>query len=133
MAASGDRAPLFGAWRQRRFALVVSVELLSEFESVTTRSRVRRFLPPLRAQRFAMLLRTLALFVVPAPEYPRCRDPKDDVIVATAVAARPCYLITADRDLYDDNDLVGALRDLEVSVVQSRQFLVALSQGLKDS
>ena len=126
MAASENRSPLFVAWRERRFALVVSAEMLNEFESVIARPRVRRFLPPLRGQRFTTLLHTLALSVIPAREFPHCRDPKDDIIVATAVAASPCYLVTADRDLYDDADLVAALSDLEVYVVRAKEFLTAL-------
>jgi predicted nucleic acid-binding protein len=73
-----------------------------------------------------MLLRASAFRVAPAAQFPRCRDPKDDVVIATAVAARPCYLVTADRDLYDDADLVAALRALEVTVVRAGEFLAAL-------
>ena len=47
-------------------------------------------------------------------------------MVATAVAACPCYLVTADRDLYDDVGLVTALRDLEVYVAQAGEFLDGL-------
>ena len=50
----------------------------------------------------------------------------DDAVVATAVTARPCYLVTADRDLYHDADLVAALRDLEVRVVRPGEFPSAL-------
>ncbi len=126
MAAGESRSPLFVAWRERRFTLVVSAETLNEFESVIVRSKVRRFLPPLRGQRFAILLRTLTLSVMPATEFPHCRDQQDDVFVATAVAACPCYLVTADRDLYDDAGLVAALRDLEVYVVRAKEFLSVL-------
>lgn len=126
MAAGEKRSPLFAAWRKGKFTMVISSEILSEFELVMVRPQARRFLPPLRGQKFVTLLRTLALFVAPAHEFPHCRDSKDDVVVATAVAARPCYLVTADRDLYDDPNLVSALRDLEVFVVQAGEFLAAL-------
>ena len=43
-------------------------------------------------------------------------------MIATAVAACPCYLVTADRDLYDDAGLVAALRNLEVCIVQVSEF-----------
>jgi predicted nucleic acid-binding protein len=71
-------------------------------------------------------LQIRARIVTPATEFPHCRDPKDDIVVATAVAARPCYLVSADRDLYDDEDLVTALRALDVTVVQFGEFLDAL-------
>ncbi len=126
MAAGEKRSSLFAAWREKKFTLVISREILNEFELVMVRPQARRFLPPLRGQRFVTLLHTLALFIAPAHEFPHCRDPKDDIVVATAVAAQPCYLVTADRDLYDDPDLVTALRDLEVFVVRAGEFLTTL-------
>ena len=59
----------------------------------------------------------------PATDFPHCRDPKDDIVVATAVAARLCYLVTMDRDLYEDVDLLKSLRELQVQVVQPHEFL----------
>ncbi len=47
-------------------------------------------------------------------------------MIATAVAASPCYLVAADSDLYGDADLVNALRTLGVTVVQTAGFLAAL-------
>jgi putative PIN family toxin of toxin-antitoxin system len=126
MAAGAYHLPLYVAWREKRFTLVLSAEMLSELQGVMMRPKVRHFLPPMRGQGFCTLLRDLALFVSPAGEFPPCRDPGDDIVVATAVAARPCYLVTADRDLYDDADLVAALRELEVHVVRASEFLVAL-------
>ena len=46
--------------------------------------------------------------------------------VETVIAARPCSLVTADRESYDDGDLVEALRSLEVCVVQPGEFLSTL-------
>jgi putative PIN family toxin of toxin-antitoxin system len=126
MAAGDVHLPLYVAWREKRFTLVLSAEMLNEFVDVMARPKVRRFLLPIRGQGFLALLRDLALFVSPASEFPPCRDPEDDIVIATAVAARPCYLVTADRDLYDDADLVAALRDLDVSVVRAGEFLAAL-------
>jgi putative PIN family toxin of toxin-antitoxin system len=126
MAAGAYHLPLYVAWREKRFTLVLSAEMLSELQGVMMRPKVRRFLPPMRGQGFVTLLRDLALFMSPASEFPPCRDPKDDIVVATAVAAHPCYLVTADRDLYDDADLVAALRGLDVSVVRVGEFLDVL-------
>jgi putative PIN family toxin of toxin-antitoxin system len=126
MAAGDIHLPLYAAWRERRFTLVLSAEMLSEFTDVISRPKVVRFLRPMRAQGFVALLRNLSLFVSPASDFPPCRDPGDDVVVATAVAACPCYLVTADRDLYDDPNLVAALGDLEVHVVRAPEFLAAL-------
>ena len=121
-----DRSSLFRAWEARSFTWVVSPPMLAEFVEVTDWPRLRRLIRPLVRDAVLDALQTRARIVTPAIEFPRCRDPKDDIVVATAVAARPCYLVTADRDLYDDADLVAALRDLDVSVVRAGEFLAAL-------
>jgi len=123
MAAGAYHLPLYVAWREKRFTLVLSAGMLTELKDVMGRPKVRRFLPPGRGQGFVTLLCDLALFVSPASEFPPCRDPDDDIVVATAVAARPCYLVTADHDMHDDTDLVAALRDLGVRVVWPGEFL----------
>jgi putative PIN family toxin of toxin-antitoxin system len=123
MAAGGRSLPLYRLWRERRFALVTSPQLIAEFERVMAHAKVRRFLSPLRGQEFLRLLCARAVITVPASAYPQCRDPRDDIVVATAVAARPCFLVTADRDLYDDADLVEALSKLGVSVARAGEFL----------
>ena len=121
-----ERSPLFRAWEARSFTWIVSPPMLIEFVEVTNRPRFRRMIRPLVRDSVLEALRTRAHIVTPATEFPRCRDSKDDVVVATAVVACPCYLVTADRDLYDDADLVAALRDLEVHVVRPAEFLAAL-------
>jgi len=121
-----ERSPLFQAWEAGSFTWVVSLPMLTEFVEVTNRPRLRRLIRPLVRDAILEALRTRARVVIPATEFPHCRDPKDDVVVATAMAARPCYLVTADRDLYDDAGLVAALRDLEVHVVQAGEFLAVL-------
>lgn len=62
------------------------------------------------------------MFVTPAQAYPHCRDPQDDMVIATAVAAHADYLITVDKDLYDDANLVAALADLGIQVTQPGNF-----------
>ena len=126
MAASRQQLPLYRAWRERRFTLVVSSPVVDEFTSVMERPKVRRFLPSGRGQAFVALLRSLALFVDPVADFPRCRDPKDNIVIATAVAASPCFLVTSDRDLYDDADLAAQLSGLAVEVIQAGEFLTRL-------
>ena len=76
MAAGERRSPLFVAWREKRFILVVSAGMLNEFRDVATRPKVRRFLPPLRGKKFIEMVQDLALFVTPAREFPIAATPK---------------------------------------------------------
>ncbi len=121
-----ERSRLFQAWEARAFVWVVSEPILVEFVEVTDHPKFRQMIRPPVRDAVIEALRTRACFVVPATEFPHCRDAKDDIVVATAVAACPCSLVTADRDLYDDSDLVEALHSLEVRVVQTGEFLSTL-------
>ena len=63
----------------------------------------------------------------PREVYPHCRDPKDDMIIATAIAAHANFIVTTDRDLLDDVDLCARLRDeWNLRVVEPAEFLAAL-------
>jgi putative PIN family toxin of toxin-antitoxin system len=92
--------------------------MMADFEDVTARPKFRRLIRPAVRDAVVRALQVRARVVAPATEFPRCRDAGDNVVVATAVAASPCYLVTADRDLYDDADLVAALQDVGVRVVR---------------
>ncbi|HQE92042.1 MAG TPA: putative toxin-antitoxin system toxin component, PIN family [Anaerolineae bacterium] len=121
-----EHSRLFQAWEKQAFIWITSESLLDEFIEVTDRPKFRRLIRPLVRDAIVEALRARACIVEPALELPHCHDPKDDNVIAAAIAARPCYLVTADRDLYDDADLVATLRDLEVCVVQVGEFLDVL-------
>jgi len=121
-----ERSPLFQAWEACSFVWIVSPPMLAEFVEVTNRPRLRRMIRPLVRDAVLEALQIRARIVTPATEFPHCRDPKDDVVVATAVAVHPCYLVSADLDLHDDEGLVTALRGLDVTVVRVGEFLGAL-------
>lgn len=119
MAMSGRKLPLFVAWRARRFDLVLSEDILRELEGVLTRDKMKRFIRPSIVPRFLAVLRDRAVFVEPASDYPHCRDPKDNMVIATAVAA--------DKDLYDDPDLVEAVRKMDTTILPPALFMKQLA------
>jgi putative PIN family toxin of toxin-antitoxin system len=123
MAAAGDLSPLFKAWQQRAFHLVVSAQLLAELQNVIARPKIQRFLRPDRAKQFLDLIHERAIFVTPASNAPTCRDPKDDMIIATAIAAEAGFIVTSDKDLLDDEKLQQALADYNLRVVYPLEFL----------
>ena len=122
-------APMVSKWRDGRFEIALSNDLLAEFESVATRPQVRHFLPVVNAHEFVAFARQWAIFVKPADIFPHCRDPKDDVVIATAVAAHAEYIVTNDGDLHEAA-LMARLRDeCGIQVVWPDEFLEALSSG----
>jgi putative PIN family toxin of toxin-antitoxin system len=127
MTSAGLRDPLFFAWRERRFDICLSRRLLQELEDVLTRPKMKRFIRPAASARFLRELQDDALFVKPAGKAPRCRDPKDDIVIATAVSAQADFLVTADKDLYDDPELVASMNKLGIQIVLPPEFLRSLS------
>jgi putative PIN family toxin of toxin-antitoxin system len=92
---------LFDEWE--RYRLVVSLPILREVLEVITRPELiakYRGLAERDIRRVLALLSNTTV-VLPAPIPPICRDPKDDVFIATAVAANAPYLVSEDRDLLD--------------------------------
>ncbi|MCC6605643.1 MAG: putative toxin-antitoxin system toxin component, PIN family [Anaerolineae bacterium] len=122
MAAARTGSPLFASWQSRHFDLYLSIEMLAELEDVLSRPKIQRFVRPSVGKQFLKLLVERAVFVLPAHEFPHSRDPGDDKVVATAVAAQANYLVTVDKDLYDDATLVTILAEQGIQVVQPGHF-----------
>ena len=72
---------------------------LRELAEVLGRPRIRKYIPAEQAEEFLDLLCEAALFVKPEQGPPLCRDPKDDYLLYTAIAARADYLVSGDNDL----------------------------------
>jgi putative PIN family toxin of toxin-antitoxin system len=64
----------------------------------------------------------LCEFVVPAPlSAPVCRDPDDDVVLATALSGRADYLVTG------DDDLLTLTRYHGIRILSPREFWAVLA------
>lgn len=102
----------------RMRCLVSSTALLDELEStlhlkIEVTPAVALFLPLLREQ-----TTLVDPFVLPQPV---CRDPDDDVVLGTAMAAGADVIVTGDRDLL----VLGAYEGIRIET--PRQFLAALT------
>ena len=130
MAALLGRSPLFAAWRDQRFDLVVTEALLSEFQRVSAKPRVRRFLRVMNSRQFVEILRERAVFVEPAfgDILPHCRDVKDEIIVAAAIAARVDFVVTNDGDLLDPPFVAQLFDEYGILVMQPGNFSARFSR-----
>ena len=82
-----------------RIKVVTCEEQLCELADVLNRPRIRKYIPAEQAEEFLDLLCEAALLVRPEQGPPLCRDPKDDYLLYTAIAARADYLVSGDNDL----------------------------------
>jgi putative PIN family toxin of toxin-antitoxin system len=119
----GTSAQVLRAAERSRFALCISHEIIAE----TTRSlrqksrRIRRYYPNYADADVDRFAEMIALTGDVVGDLPGLRvvplDPKDDVIVATAVKAQAGYLVTGDRHLL----ALGSHGSIQM--VTPRQFL----------
>ena len=72
---------------------------LRELADVLNRPRIRKYISEVQAETFLDLLCEIALMVEPVQGPTICRDPKDDYLLYTAIAAQADYLVSGDNDL----------------------------------
>lgn len=111
----GTPGAVFDAWwRDERYILVVSPELLGEVR----RALERKFdCPPAVAEPFIRALEQGGVKTLPVPLTRICRDPKDNMVLDTALAGKAEWIVTGDDDLL-------ALRKFEgITITSPRQFL----------
>lgn len=102
----GASGRILQAWRDGVIDLVVCPASLRELGDVLARPRLRKRVAAEEAEAFVSLLRGQAeLRADPVFEPGLTRDPKDDYIVALAVATRATCIVSGDEDLLSAPDL----------------------------
>ena len=102
ISAHGLTSQLIAQFRQDAFVLVTSAQLRSELEEVLRRDRFRTKygLTPEEVADFLFLVDTKALLVRPSRHLPvTIRDPKDAIVLATAVGGSADFVVSGDDDL----------------------------------
>jgi hypothetical protein len=87
------------AWAFKQGKPVVSAALLAEFDTRLFKPRIARRITSLDVAAVRLPFLAIAALVEPAPLAPTCRDPQDDLVLATAIAGRADTIVTGDEDL----------------------------------
>lgn len=127
ISTQGNSFILLEAIRLRRVTLIISQEQRGELADVLSRRRLReRFGVSAEVRgRILTLVDTAGVRVPLALPVPMdVRDPKDVMILASALSGRAHYIVTGDDDLLslDGAPALGALR-----IVTVRDFLAILA------
>lgn len=131
IASSKTAGGLVDAWRDERFKLVISQQQLTELAEVLHRGK---FLNKYRfdMKEVADILDSIAANadrVTLKGDIRICRDPDDDIIMETAARGKVKYLVTGDKDITDDNEVLSYLSRHGVSVVTLSHFLTILNKA----
>ena len=97
--------PVLEAWRAGRFTVVVSQYLLDELEDVCKRPRLCTRIDATDAQGLLEQLQYRGEMVEPFTVPPRCRDPRDEPVLAAAIDGYANAIVTGDADLRADDAL----------------------------
>jgi predicted nucleic acid-binding protein len=90
------------------FTLVVSDELIAEWERIRSREHFGGRLQDHRGEAVDRLLREPGSVHVRLREIPQvCRDPADDYLIATAVAGDALFVVSSDKDVLAVGEHMG--------------------------
>ena len=75
-----------------------------------------------------MRLRSEAVFITPEGNLYLCRDPKDNIVLETAILGEASHLVSRDADIARDLELIAHLHKHDIEVVTVVQFLALLDE-----
>jgi len=97
--------PVLRAWQAGKFQVIVSQPLLDELDKVWQRPRLKNRIHAESAKTLLEQLNWRGILVELTSIPPRCRDPKDHPVLATAIDGRADAIVSGDADLRDDDQL----------------------------
>jgi putative PIN family toxin of toxin-antitoxin system len=113
---TGPPHEILNAWRNGRFTIVVSSEILAEYTEVGR--RLSSEYPGTSLSRALSLVAVEAETIsAPSLKEPVCEDPNDDMFFACAVASGTQVIVSGDRHLHRASGYRG------IEVLSPRQFL----------
>ncbi|MBU0896635.1 MAG: putative toxin-antitoxin system toxin component, PIN family [Candidatus Omnitrophica bacterium] len=98
-----------------KFTPVLSLPLYSEIIEVITRGKFKGCFKE-KEEKFKELLKTDTIFVIPSSKLDISRDPKDNMVLETALEAKANFIVTGDKDLL-------SLKAFPISIITPKKFL----------
>jgi uncharacterized protein len=127
LSRQGRLAQIFTAFANGRLTLVTSQLLHTEMSEVLARPHVVRTGPArIDARRLLAELRSDAEFIEIPGTLTLCRDPKDDMVIETAVRGGVEVLVSEDKDILEDRAVRDLLTAVGIRVLTVAQFLAEL-------
>ncbi len=121
--------PVLVALQESQFILIMSDPLLDELKEVSQRPRLKKRIDPIDVSELLEILVWGGEFVELKTIPPRCRDPKDHPVLATAIDGNADAIVTGDDDLRADEELRDAMAQYGVQLWGVQSLLTALQKN----
>jgi putative PIN family toxin of toxin-antitoxin system len=118
--------PVLVALRAGKLHLIISAALMDELKEVLRRPRLRSRIDPFDASELLELIEWYGEAVELTTAPPRCRDPKDHPVLATAIDGDADAIVTGDDDLRADDELRAAMAGYGIHIWGVQSLLAAL-------
>jgi putative PIN family toxin of toxin-antitoxin system len=118
------------AYRLGLFVAVISQPLLDELADVLSRPKLTRkyAISSLDVDQLLQLFQEQAS-IIPLGVVPvRCRDPKDDAVIETAILGCVDVLVSGDADLTQDDVVTAHLAEANIKILTVNQFVLLLRE-----
>ena len=115
-------------WQANRFDVIISVPLLAELAEVLSRPRLQTKYK-YSAEELASYVRLVAWLsdlVSVTGELSLCRDPKDDILLETAIVGNASHIVSRDEDITRDTALFKQLERHGIKATTINRFLAEL-------
>ena len=105
LLGSSTNLKIFEAFKEGKIVLLFSKETLAELAEVLSRAELK--IPASEIRSLFRVVRKRAHIIRKVKPLRRCRDPKDDFVVATALSGEAGFLITGDKDIHAVTNISG--------------------------
>ncbi len=128
MNVRGSPGQVLQSFLDERFVPVISTAAMNELRSVISRDVIRARIQFTDAMLETVLARLdeVAVKAQPPGNLRICRDLKDDIMLETAIEGDAQYVVSGDKDIKDDLNLIAHLHEHNIEVVTVAQFLALL-------
>lgn len=122
---NGINAKVVDFWRQDKYILVLSKEIVEEIIEVLLRPELINCYPYTEADVFSLVgvISRKAIIIAPQISFDYCRDSEDNKFITCAIVGRVQYLVSGDNDLIDDESLKKTLREYGIQILEVVSFI----------
>jgi putative PIN family toxin of toxin-antitoxin system len=121
--------PVLIALRENKFKVIISDALIAELKDVTQRPRLSKRIDPFDNAELLALLEWYGEFVTLKTIPPRCRDPKDHPVLATAIDGQAHAIVSGDDDLRADDSLRKEMAHYGIQLWGVTSFMKAIESN----